>query len=430
MTTASARMPLVIGFTSVALMLGGLGTWSVATKIAGAVHAPGTVRVESDRQVVEHPDGGVVGEIRARDGDQVAAGDVLLRLDSAFLISELSIVEGQLAELFARRARLAAERDGAEAPNFHDPPALSEASRAALDEQIAGQRNLFDARLASLAQERRQLAEQQTQVRRQIEGVEAQLAALERQRILIADELADVRALFERGLIQSGRLLTLEREEARLAGEIGGLTARSAEAEARIAAIDIESLKLVDRRREEAIARLRDLRFTQIELEERRLSLIERIARLDVRAPVSGVIFDSRVSALKSVVRAAEPMMYVVPGDQPLEIAARIDPIDIDQVFPGQHVALMLTTFNRGTTPEVPGRVLRVSADAELDETTGVSFYQAVLRPDPDALAALRDVTLLPGMPVEAFLKTEDRSPLSYLLQPLTIYLNRAFREE
>jgi HlyD family type I secretion membrane fusion protein len=203
-----------------------------------------------------------------------------------------------------------------------------------------------------------------------------------------------------------------------------------AEAETRISALGIESLRLVDRRREDAITRLRDLGFSRIELQERRLSLLERIARLDVRAPVRACLSPRRVVAEQSVVQSAEPMMFIVPGDQPLQVSARVDPTDIDQVYPGQDVSLMFTTFNRRTTPEVPGAVLRVSADAETDDVTGATFYQAVIQPDETALAALAGVTLLPGMPVETFLKTEERTPLSYLAQPLAAYFQRAFREE
>jgi HlyD family type I secretion membrane fusion protein len=380
--------------------------------------------------VIQHPDGGVVGDILARDGDSVSAGDVLLRLDGTFLRSELAIVENQIAETFARRARLIAERDALDAPDFAGAPNLETVSSDSLSELVDGQLNLFLARRSSLNQERRSLQEQQTQIRRQIEGLEAQLVALNRQRELISEELEDAQSLFERGLIQGPRLSELLREDARLQGELGNLTAMVAEAETRISGLDIEILRLEEGRREDAISQLRDLGLSEIELLERRLSLVERIARLDVRAPVSGVVFASRVVAEQSVVQAAEPMMYLVPGDQPLQVEARIDPIDVEQVFPGQDVALMFTTFNRRTTPEVPGTVIRVSADAERDEATGVPYYQAIIEPSAEILADLPELSLRPGMPVEAFLKTEDRTPLAYLTQPLTVYFQRAFREE
>ena len=428
--TWSARFPLVVGFAAVLLLLGGFGAWSVGVQIAGAIVAPGTVQVESERQVVQHPDGGVVGEILARDGDAVEAGDVLIRLDGTFLRSELAVVERQIAEIFARRVRLDAERDGADTLDFGRLPEFSLIAPDVLEEQIEGQRSLFVARRTSLGQERKQLAEQQQQIRRQIEGTEAQLSALERQLALIERELGDVQTLFDQGLVQIQRLLELQREEARLHGEIGRLISSIAEAETRITELEIQSLRLVDGRREEAITRLRDLQYSEIELEERRISLMERQARLDLRAPVSGLVFGSRVFAVQSVVQAAEPMLYIVPGDQPLHVSARIEPRDIEQVYAGQDVTLMFTTFNQRTMPEVSGIVQRVSADAEADETTGQTFYEAILIPDEASLTAMPSVTLLPGMPVEAFLKTDDRTPLSYLTQPLAVYFNRAFREE
>ena len=425
----SARLPLAVGFAAMAALVGGLGAWSVGTEIAGAVVARGVFEVETERQAIQHPDGGVVGEILARDGDTVAAGDVLLRLDGTFLRSELAVVERQLAELHARRARLVAERDEAAAPDFGAMPAFLLIDAADIAGQTGGQAALFEARLRSLAQERRQIAEQQVQIERQIEGAAAQRQAAERQLQIANEELGDLERLLARGLAQAGRVREVRREVARLEGEIGRLQSLVAEARTRIAALDIESLRVADRRREEAIAELRDMQFGEIELEERRISLAERLSRLDVRAPMAGTVLGSRVTAAQAVVQAAEPMMFLVPGGQPLQVSARIAPEDIDQVRPGQDVTLLLTAFSRQTTPEVPGTVLRVSADAETDARTQAAYYEAVVVPDPQALAAL-DASLLPGMPVEVFLRTGDRRPLAYLVQPLTIYCNRALREE
>ncbi len=426
----SAILPTTIGACAVVLMVGVLGVWSVKTQIAGAVVASGVIEVESERQVIQHPDGGVVGAIFARDGDSVAVGDVLVRFDDTFLKNELAIVEGQLLEIFARKARFEAERDGTETVAFDGLPDLMLVSEDAVKEQLEGQKRLFEARRVSLTQNAQQIDEQQTQVAQQIEGVEAQRKALHRQLELIKQEMADVQSLFDKGLTQASRLLELQRAQARLEGEIGSLTARVAEARTQISGLEIQQLALFDQRREEAISRLRDLGYNELELAERRLGLIERLSRLDVRAPVAGVTFGSSVFAEQSVVRPADPMMYIVPGDQPLQVSARISPTDIEQVYSGQDVSLMFTTFNRRTTPEVAGKVIRVSADAARDEATGETFYEAILMPDEAALEALENVSLLPGMPAEAFLKTEDRTPLSYLTQPIMIYFQRAFREE
>lgn len=425
-----ARLPLTIGFLAIFFLMGGVFVWASITQISGAVVATGIVKVESERQVIQHPDGGVVGEIHARDGDIVRAGQVMVRLDDTFLKSELAIVQRQLLEIYARKSRLEAERDGLPEPDFQNAPDYNMLDADWVRGQIEGQASLFAARSVSLAQARLQLREQQSQIESQIGGIEAQLASYERQLMLIAQESASVQSLFDRQLIQSSRLLGLQREEARLAGEIGRLTSALAEARGAISSIEIEALKLSDGRRETAITELRDLHYGEIELEERRISLTERLARLDLRAPMDGVVFASRVFALQSVVQAAEPMMYLVPGGRPLQVAARINPSDIDQVYTGQQVSLQFTTFSRRITPEIRGNVIRVSPDANSDDVTGASFYEAVIAPDVDALAALSDVRLLPGMPVEVFLKTEDRTPLTYLTQPLAIYFNRAFRGE
>ncbi len=426
----SAVVPTTIGATAIIVMLGALGVWSVKTQIAGAVVASGVIEVESERQVIQHPDGGVVGAIFARDGDLVAAGDVLVRLDDTFLKNELAIVEGQLLEIFARMARFEAERDDTESVTFNTPPELMYVPDDKITEQLEGQKRLFEARRISLAQNAQQIAEQKTQVAQQIQGIEAQRAALDRQLKLIKQELADVQNLFDQGLMKASRLLELQRAQAKLEGEIGSLTARVAEARTQISGLEIQRLTLFDQRREEAISRLRDLGYNELELVEKRLGLIERLSRLDVRAPVAGITFGSSVFAEQSVVRAADPMMYIVPGDQPLQVSARISPTDIEQVYTGQEVSLMFTTFNRRTTPEVAGKVVRVAADAARDEATGEAFYEAILMPDAAALEALENVSLLPGMPAEAFLKTENRTPLSYLTQPLIVYFQRAFRED
>jgi HlyD family secretion protein len=426
--TISARLPLAVGFAAIALLVGGLGAWSVSTEIAGAVVARGVVEVTGDRQVVQHPDGGVVGDILARDGDRVEGGQVLVRLDGTFLRSELAIVQRQLAEAYVRGARLEAERDGTESADFTRIPPLALVSAEDVADLVAGQRSLFEARRTSLAQERDQIAEQQVQIAAQIDGAEAQRAAAERQLALVEDERAGVSALLDRGLVPAARVSELAREAARLEGEIGRLASIIAEARTRIAGLDIESLRAVDKRREEAIAELRDLQVTGFELEQRHLDLAERLSRLDVRAPVAGTVIGSTVTARQAVVQTAEPMMYLVPGDQPLQVSVRIAPEDIDQVRPGQPVTLVLTAFSTRTTPDIPGTVLRVSADAETDPRSGSPFFEAVVIPDAPALAAL-PAPLVPGMPVEAFLRTDNRTPLAYLARPLTVYLDRAFRE-
>lgn len=424
-----ATAPLTIGYLALLILVGGLGVWSVNAKIAGAIVSAGTVQVESNRQVVQHPVGGVVGEILVKDGDLVGAGDVLVRLDDTQLRSELSILEGQLYEMAARKARLIAERDGAEAPDFRiafSPENLPEAERDAL---VGGQQRLFQARRASLRKEIEQLKQRTVQIGSQIDGTEAQLAALVDQIELIRSELADQQSLFEKGLTRSSQIAALKREEARLRGEIGKLQAGIAQFRGMITEINVQILRLEASRREEAITALRDLQFREIELVERRQSALETLSRLDIRAPASGIVYGNRVFALKSVIQPAEPIMFIIPQDQSLIVKARIDPVNIDQITLGQEASLRFPAFDQRTTPEITGRVTKVSADAFIDEVTGTGYYQVELIPQEGEIEKLGDITLLPGMPVEAFLRTSARTPLQYLTKPLTDYFAKAFRE-
>ena len=423
-----ATLPLVVGFSALLLLIGGLGVWSVYTRLAGAVVASGLIEVESNRQVIQHPDGGVVGEILAKDGETVKAGQALIQFDDTLLRSELAIIDGQLSELSARKARLVAERDGAAEIMFDH--ALLEL--AALDdevkEQVDGQQNLFEARRSSTEQETEQLGEQILQNKAEISGAQAQLEALHIQMDLFGNELRDQQVLLKKGLAQSVRVSALQRERADLLGNIGGLEANIARIKGQIAALNIEILRLGTSRREEAITTLRDLQYRQIELAERKLGLVERLDRLGVRAPVSGVVYGSAVFAVRSVVQAGAPIMYVIPQDQPLVIAGRIEPIHIDQVYLGQPAGLRFSAFEQRVTPELTGHVTAVSADAFTDEVTGQTYYRVEVLPDEGEMAKLGDKTVLPGMPVEIFIKTDERTPLSYLTKPLTDYFSRSMR--
>ncbi|OOY23724.1 RTX toxin [Thioclava sediminum] len=427
---ANSRLLLAAGFGAITLLVGGMGAWSVGAKINGAVVSRGVVKVESERQVIQHPDGGVVGEILAHNGDQVHAGDVLLRLDGTFLRSELAIVQAQLLEIAVRKARLAAERDDLTEVDFTVLPDFPMLDPEQVAQQREGQSNLFAARQATMAKKINQLREQQQQIEKQIEGVEAQRVSLMEQLDLVSQELEDKQSLYERKLMEASRVLATQREHAKLTGEIGRLNSVIAEARVRISSLEIEVVGLSEDRREAAITQLRDLQYNEISLVERENTLREKLARLDVRAPVDGVVFGSQVFALQSVIQPAQPMMFLVPSDQPLYVSVRVDPTSIDQVYSGQQVSLQFSTFNRRTTPAIPAEVLRVSPDVQTDEANRETYYEATVEPDPEALAALPEVKLMPGMPVEAFLKTDARTPLSYLTQPLTVYFNRAFRGE
>ncbi|MEM6480217.1 MAG: HlyD family type I secretion periplasmic adaptor subunit [Pseudomonadota bacterium] len=426
----SARRPLTIGLIAAVILLGGFGTWAALTQISGAIIANSRIEVDQNRQVVQHPDGGVVDEINVDEGDVVEAGQVLVRLDPSSLRSQLSITESQLFELIARRGRLEAERDGREVIEFDDLLVETAAGNPDVADLIAGQERLIAARSETVAREISQLEKRRGQISDQIVGIEAQRVALGQQLDLIAEELADQISLLEKGLAQAPRVLALQREQARLSGQMGELSAQVAQAEGRVTEIDIEILKLDTGRREEAITTLRDLQFRELELREERRALIERVDRLEISSPVGGVVYGLQVFALRSVIRPAEPILYVVPQDRPLVINAQIETTDIDKLYLGQDVTLRFSALDQNTTPELVGQVVQISADAFQEEGSQLSYYRAEINLSEGEQERLpQDVTLIPGMPVEAFIRTEDRTPIAYLTKPLTDYFTKAFRE-
>jgi HlyD family secretion protein len=346
------------------------------------------------------------------------------------LRSELAVLESQLYELMARRGRLVVEQTDKESITF-DPELLA-AARANPEVQalVDGQQSLFEARLRTMEREIEVMQERQVQIREQITGSEAEISSLKRQSELIAEELVGQRTLLEKGLAQASRVLALDREAARLEGQRGQMVSQAAQLKGQISELEIELLRLGASRREDAITKLRDLGFRELELKERRIALNERLSRLDVRAPLGGVVLDMTVFALKSVIRPAEPMLYIVPSDSALVVDALVDPIHIDSVRVGQEAVLRFSAFNTRTTPELFGTVSKVSPDAILDEATKRSYYRAEVLLGEGELLKLAGQELVAGMPVEVFIQTGERTPINYLLKPITDYFNRAVREQ
>ncbi len=426
----SARRHVTLGLLTILLLVGGFGLWSVTANIAGAIVAPGQLEVEQNRQVVQHPDGGVVLSIEVKEGDLVAAGDILIRLDPSELTSERNIAEASLFEILARTARLEAERDGRDTITFDPLLAGLIDSRDDVRALTEGQVRLFLSRRDTLGAQLEQLGKRIGQIRNQIDGLDAQATALAAQLGLIRDELANQQALLDKGLTQASRVLTLQREEASLLGQQGNLQALRAEYEGRITEIELEILRLQDVRREEAIIELRDLGVKRLELSEKLRTLEQKLDRLDIRAPASGVVLALNVFAERAVIRPAEPVLYIVPQDRPLLVSARINPIHVDEVYPGQQVVVRFAALDSRTTPELFARVVTVSPDALTDEATGARYYKVEIRLDEGEMAKLPEgQTLVPGMPADAFIRTSDRTPLAYLVKPLAEYFNKAFRE-
>ncbi|MCA6116507.1 HlyD family type I secretion periplasmic adaptor subunit [Bradyrhizobium sp. WSM 1738] len=424
----SIRRHIVFGLAAVMLVAGGIGGWAATTDISGALIAAGSVVVESNAKKVQHPTGGVVGEIAVTNGKTVNAGDLLLRLDETMTRANLQIVSRTLDEMTARRARLRAERDGArevawpsEFRGRRDEPAIIEV--------MADEERLFQLRNTTRLGQKRQLGERIAQLTQEAAGIAAQQTAKSQEILLIERELKGVRELWEKNLIQLNRLTTLEREAARLDGDRAQLMAAEAQGRGKIAEIELQ-ITQIDRELASEVGReLREIDGKANEYAERKVAAEDQLRRTDIRAPISGIVHELNVHTIGGVISAGEQLMLIVPGSDRLTVEARVAPQDIDQVKIGQAAGLRFSAFNQRTTPEISGTVSRVSADVTTEQRTGMTYYTARIAIEPHEIARLGDVKLLPGMPVEAFIKTGDRTVGSYLTKPLFDQVARAFRE-
>lgn len=428
---ADSRFFMRLGFITVLAIFGGVLLWSVIAPINGAVIAAGQVIVESNRKAIQHLEGGVVDEILVREGTLVEAGEILVRLDDTVQAANLGLVDGQLAELYARRARLEAERDKSE--NLTSPKGEAEVLNGdVFAEKLAGQAQLFEARRTTRATQIELLSERVVQQNERILGLKAQIASLRDQRRLIEDELAGVRELHEKGYAPKTRVRALERESRRLAGERGSLRAGVAEASSIIAEAELEIERLQETGREEAIEELRDVEVSIAELEERRVTAKETLRRTEIRAPHAGRVLGLSVHTEDAVIAPGAPVMEIVPIGDRLQVAARVAPKDVDKIHAGQETLVRFSAFGARATPETTGVVKTVSADSFIDENAGIAYYLVLVEiPEGKELSkVLGDASLVPGMPVEAFIRTGSRPAISYFLKPLTDSLARSMREE
>jgi HlyD family secretion protein len=425
---SSIHRHVVVGSLVVAFLAVGLGGWASTAEISGALIAPGSVVVDSNVKKVQHPTGGVVGEVRVRDGDRVKAGDTLVRLDETVTRANLAIVHKGLIEFYARKARLAAERDGAD--TVATPKELADkATDADVEEALASERKLFELRRTARLGQKQQLRQRITQLQEEIRGLQAQQDAKSKETELIEQELGGMRELWKKNLISLDKLTALERENARLQGERGQLVASAAQAKGKIAETELQVLQVDQDLSSDVAKELRETDGKIGEYVERKVAAEDQLKRTDIRAPQDGVVFQSTANTVGGVVAAGDPIMLIVPETDTLLIEAKVDPKDIDKVKFGQAVLLRFSAFDTRTTPEINGTVARVAADTSSDQRTGQTYYVVRVAMTPEEIARLGDVKLTPGMPVEAFIQTGQRTMLSYLIKPLHDQFMRAFRE-
>ena len=425
----SIRLHLIIGLSVVIVLAGGLGGWASTAEISGALIAPGAIVVESNVKKVQHPTGGVVGELLARDGDIVKANDVVVRLDDTVTKANLAIVTKNLNGLWARAARLEAEQQGLDKVEF-PPMLLDHADDPDVKNIIANETKLFEVRTNGRVGQKAQLRERVTQLNEEIAGLVAQEKAKDQEIALVEKELVGVRTLYDQHLVQMTRLTTLERDGARLAGERAQYVASKAQAKGKITETELQIIQ-VDKDMVSDVSK--DLRETNDkigEYVERKVTAEDQLRRTDIRAPQDGMVEQSTVHTVGGVITAGDAIMLIVPQADDLQVEAKVNPQDIDKLQIGQKTLLRLSAFNQRTTPELNGVVTRVSPDVTTEQRTGQSYYTIRVSMPPEEVARLGEVKLIPGMPVEAFVQTGDRTLLSYLIKPLKDQLMRAFREK
>jgi HlyD family secretion protein len=410
-----------------AALAAGVGGWAGTTELSGALIAAGSIVVDSNVKKVQHPTGGVVGELRVRDGDRVKAGDIVVRLDQTITRANLAIVTKGLAELAARKARLVSERDGSDAIDFPDQLTSREGDPEVV-QIMEGERKLFELRRSARLGQKAQLREQSGQLLEEIVGLTAQQQAKKREIVLINRELEGVRDLFKRNLVQINRLTLLEREATRLDGEEAQLMAAVAQAKGKIAEIALKIIQIDQDLSSEVAKEMREIDAKIGEFVERKLQAEDQLQRVDIRAPQDGTVFQLAVHTVGGVIATGEPIMLIVPEADSLSVEAKVNPQDIEQVKLDQRTVLRFSAFNAATTPEINGQVSRISADVSSDQRTGQSFYTIRIAINPDELSR-QGSKLVPGMPVECFIQTGERTVISYLLKPFRDQLKRTFRE-
>ncbi len=425
----SLRCNLIAGTVGIAVLFGGVGGWAATTELSGAVIASGIFVVDGNVKKVQHPAGGIVAELFVKEGQSVSAGETIMRLDGTVMRANLAAASKRLDYLHARQSRLEAERDGS--PQVALPRILiKRLSASEAEATMISERRLFDDRRVSREGQKARLKEQVQQLHEQIGGLDVQQQAKGGEIGFVEKELEGLRRLYGIGGITMSQVNALERNAARLRGERGQLIASLAATKGRISEIELQLLQVDQTMRAEVAAELRDVENEKAKLVEQEVTAIDQLKHIEIKAPIGGVVHQLAIHTVGGVITSAETLMQIVPQERTLTVEARIAPQDIDQLAIGQEATLRLTAFNRNTTPELRGAVIRVSADLETDQQTGASFYKAGIAVPDAELSRLSGFTLVPGMPVETFVRTGERTVVSYFAKPLRDHANRVFREE
>lgn len=423
------RRYMLISGVSIAVLLVGAGGWAATSKLSGAVVGMGTVVVEGNVKRIQHREGGIVGEIRVRDGSQVKAGELLVRLDDTLTRANLAMVSKQIDQLVARSMRLTAERDNA-AQVLVPEELKKRLDQPEIADYVQSERALFVARRETIDGQKAQLQQRIGQLLQEADGLTARRSAKDDELRLIEQEVAGISTLHDKGLMPFSRLAELQRLRAQLSGERGQFTAEIARAATRRTETELQILQLDQDRRSEVLTELRDVDNKLAELTEQQIAAKDQLKRVDLLAPQDGIVHELTVHTVGGVVAPGDTIMQIVPVNDSLVVEAKVQPADIDQLHIGQSVVLRFSAFNQRTTPEIAGTITTIAANLSSNPQTGETWYSARIKIPKGELGRLGDLALHAGMPVETFIQTGERTALSYLVKPFSDQIHRAMREE
>ena len=415
------------GLITIGLLFLGLIILAALIGTRGAVVGAGEVTVESRVKKIAHPTGGVIAQVNVREGQRVKKGDILMHLDDSVTGASASAIGDTVEQLQAAAARLAAERDGADSITF--PPSLTQNPTPAKKMAMEEATNLFKLRKQARGNELAQINERVRQTQAEINSLQAQRSAAQRQANLIKPELEGLRSLRERELVTVNRLNQIERTAVDLQGAVASYGAQIAQARARIAEIRQSGIQLTQDARTQAGLELVEVQARLNDSKVRSASASDAYNRSLVRAPYNGVVEKMAYTTVGGVVPPLETIMEIVPTQDALTVEAKVSPYDIDQITIGQAATLRFSAFNAQTTPQINGKLGHISSERVNDERTGQSWYKVQVEVDEKEMKRLGDLKLVPGMPVEVFIQTRERSLLSYITKPLRDQFSRAFRE-
>ena len=419
-----------LGWAMVAVFLVGGGVWAATARLEGAAIALGTVGVESNRKSVSHLEGGIVRDILVSEGDRVVRGQALVHLDDTMARATLDLLMVRRDGLLAKRARLTAER-GDEIAIAFPSELLDRAGEPAVADLLDGEMRVMDSRRANLDRQDAVLKERLAKHQQEITGLQAKLAAARESLVLLREEREMMSSLFEKGLMTKNRVLAIKRRAVDAEGEIGDIQARIARAGEAISEIEMQRVLNRDSQAKQVVQDLQETKERLAEVTEKVRAARDILTRTAIRAPASGLVVGMRLHTAGGVIKPGQPVLDLIPDGDRTVVDLRIDPKDVDAVYPGMAARMRLTAFNARTTPLITGRVTRVSADRMVDPQTGATYFTGRVVPEAfaESVAEKDQPTLKPGMQAEVFLVTADRTVLDYLLDPLVRAVDRAGRE-